>query len=135
MSLTPEASVMSGLAVAGVVYAIHSNFTPTVSDMQGLPSGNMDLDLAERQATWLSIGVVAGISLLAKDPTIFIIGSVATVGMALFSRHATWTDSASSLLRGAPGQAATSANDLTAGPQMSQTEAYHMFSGSDFVSS
>ena len=135
MALTPEASVMSGLAVAGVVYAIHSNFTPTHADIQGLPTGNKDIDNAERSATWLSIGVVSGISLLAKDPTIFIIGSAATVAMALFTRHATWTESASSLLQQAPGVSqATSGNDLAAGPQMTTTEAYQMFGHSDFVS-
>lgn len=134
MALAPEASVMSGLAVAGVVYAIHSNFTPSMADIQGLPAGNKDIDGAERAATWLSIGVVSGISLLAKDPTIFIMGSVATVAMAFFSRHATWTDSASSLTQQAPGVSqATSANDLAAGPQMSATEAYSMFGQSDFV--
>jgi hypothetical protein len=125
---------MAGLATAGVVYSIHSNFTPPTADIQGLPSGNADIDRAERSATWLSIGVVSGISLLAKDPTIFILGSVATVAMALFTRHATWTESASSLLQQAPGVSqATSANDLAAGPQMATTEATHMFAQSDFV--
>jgi hypothetical protein len=122
MALAPEASIGTGLAVCGVVYAIHSNFTPSIADMQGLPAGNVDVDAAERKATWLSAGVVAGISLLAKDPTIFVLGSVATVALAFFSRHATWTDSKSGPAVGNPGQSATSANDLTTGPQMTTTD-------------
>jgi hypothetical protein len=136
MSLKPEASIGVGLAVCAVVFAIHSNFTPSVADMKGLPSGTKDVDNAERNATFLSAGVVAGISLLAKDPTIFVIGSGATIALAWFSRHATWTDSATGLINPGPGQTgATSANDTATGPSMSDTEAYTMYATSDFVSS
>jgi hypothetical protein len=134
--LKPEASIGTGLAVAAIVYAIHSNFTPTVADMQGLPAGNVDVDAAERKATWLSAGVVAGVSLLAKDPTIFVMGSVATIGLAWFSRHATWTDSKTgpnvSAGVGSSGVSPTAAS--TSGPQMTTAD-YTMFAGSEFVSS
>lgn len=136
MALKPEASVMSGLAVAGVVYAIHSNFTPSMADMQGLPAGNKDVDKSERQATWLSVGIVSGISLLAKDPTIFVIGSAATLAMAFLTRHAVWTEPVSQLTGAGAGQSqATSANDTATGPAMSDTQAYVMYGQSDFVSS
>lgn len=117
MSLKPEASIATSLAVCGVVYAIHSNLTPPVADMQALPVGNADVDDAERKATWLSAGVVCGISLIAKDPAIFIIGATATVALAFFSRHAVWTESKSS----SAGPAAT-ANTVTA-DTLSQTPA------------
>lgn len=117
MALKPEASIGTGLAVCGVVYAIHSNLTPPVADMQALPAGNADVDDAERKATWLSAGVVCGISLIAKDPTIFIIGSVATVALAFFARHAVWTESKST----AGGPAAV-ANTVSA-DSLSQTPA------------
>lgn len=133
MALKPEASIMSGLAVAGVVFAVHSNFTPTQADMQGLPAGTKDVDQAERKATWVSVGIVSGISLLAKDPTIFVIGSAATVAMAFFSRHAIWTETKTGLLNAGPGQSAVSGNDLAAGPQMT-TQDVHMFaSASQFT--
>src|ERR1700750_3081564 len=92
---TPEASIGTGLAVCGLVYAIHANATPSLADMQGLPAGTADVDAAERKATWLSAGTVAAISLIAKDPTVFVLGSAATVALAFLSRHATWTDSKS----------------------------------------
>lgn len=126
MALKPEASIMSGLAVAAVVFAVHSNATPSLADMQGLPTGTKDVDQSERKATWMSAGIVAGISLLAKDPTIFVIGSIATVAMAFTSRHALWTDTKTGLLNAGPGQSAPSANDLATGPQMT-TQDVHMF--------
>jgi hypothetical protein len=134
MALRPEASIGTGLAVCAVVYAIHSNFTPTMADMQALPAGNADTDAAERKATWLSAGVVAGVSLLAKDPTIFVLGSAATIALAWFSRHATWTESKATPIAAGPGVSVTSANDLATGPQMTTAD-YQMFAGSEFVSS
>jgi hypothetical protein len=127
VSLKPEVSIGTGLAVSAIVYAIHSNFTPSMADMQGLPAGNADVDAAERKATWLSAGVVAGVSLLAKDPTIFVIGSAATIALAFFSRHATWTESKTGAAVGQPGQSAVSGNDLATGPQMTTAD-YTMFS-------
>lgn len=132
--LKPEASVGVGLGVVGVVWAIHSNFTPSLADMQGLPAGNADTDAAERKATWISAGVVSVISLLAKDPTIFVLGAGATIAMAWMSRHATWTDSKAGPAIGAPGQSLVSANDMTTGPQMTTTD-YSMFGQNQFVTS
>lgn len=136
-NLKPEGSIAGGVAVAAVVFAIHSTFTPSMADMQGLPSGNADVDKSERRATYLSAGVVAGISLVAKDPTIFVFGAGAAIAMALITRHSVWTDSASGMVNAAPGQSAVSANDTATGPQMGDTQAYQAYSnpGSEFVSS
>lgn len=133
--LKPSEAVGTGLAVCGIVYAIHANFTPTVADMKGLPAGNTDVDMSERKATWLSVGVVSAVSLLTKDPTVFVLGSAATIALAWFSRHATWTESAAGPAIGVPGQSPVSANDLVTGPQMT-TKDYSMFaSQSEFVTS
>lgn len=135
MPLKPDAAIMGGLATAGVVYSIHTAFHPPVADIQGLPAGNQDIDNAERKATWLSIGVVSGISLLAKDPTIFVIGSAATIAMAFMTRHATWTETKTGMLNlGAERKSAVSANDLSEAPQMTTAD-YQMFGQSEFVSS
>lgn len=136
MALKPEGSVLGGLAVAGVVYSVHAVMHPTVADIQGLPAGNKDVDDAEKKATWLSVGIVSGVSLLARDPGIFIIGSAATVAMAFLARHATWTESKSAMMNlGQKATSAVSANDLSEGPQMT-TQDYQMFAAqSEFVSS
>lgn len=132
--LKPEASIGTALAVSAVVYAIHSNFTPSMADMQSLPAGNADTDAAERKATWLSAGVVAGVSLIARDPTIFVLGSAVTIALAWFSRHATWTESKAGPTIGNSAQSAVSPNDTAAGPQMTTAD-YNMFGQSQFVSS
>lgn len=92
MALKPEASLMVSLATAAVVYAVYSNATPSVADVRSLDPGNRDVQKSERMATWTAAGVVAGISLLAKDATIFVIGGAMTVAMAWATRHADTVD-------------------------------------------
>lgn len=131
MSILPrEYSLMGGLAVGAVVFAIHSNFTPTTADIQALPAGTPDIESAERKATWLAAGVVAGISLLAKDPTIFVIGSVATIAMAFSTRHANWTESVGGKFLSPSEQ--SQAGSANTGPVVAETEPYEMFESSQF---
>lgn len=136
MALSPPASIGTGLAVAGIVLAIHAQATPTHADMQGLPAGNADVDATERRATWLSIGIVSGVSLLAADPTVFVLGSIMTVALAFATRHAVWTDAAGGMLAQGPGQSVPGVAANVA-PEMTETQAYTMFTNaqSDFVSS
>jgi hypothetical protein len=125
MALPKEYSLMGGLAVGAVVFAVHTNFTPTQADIQAMPAGLPDIDAAERKATWISAGVVAGISLLAKDPTIFVIGAAVTVAMAFTTRHANYVE-------GAMGKVLTPSEQVQAGsansgPAPVEVETYEMF--------
>lgn len=87
MALQPSQSVGIGLATAGLVLAIHSQATPSMADIRvGAPNDDQ-IDRSERAASWMSVGIVSAISLLTKDPTIFIIGGAATVAMAWWTRH------------------------------------------------
>lgn len=88
MALKPDASLMAGLAVAGVVYGVYSNALPSVADVRAAQPNNADISAAERSATWISLAVVSGVSLIAKDPTIFILGGSMVVALAWWHRHA-----------------------------------------------
>lgn len=87
MALQPSASVGIGLATAGLVLAIHSQATPSMADIRVGNPNDDHIDRSERAATWASVGVVSAISLLTKDPTIFIIGGATAVAMAWWTRH------------------------------------------------
>lgn len=86
--LKPEISVPAGVATSMVVYSIFQQGTPSIADIRSLPPGNADVHRSERQASWISAGVVGAISLVAKDPVILWFGSIAIVGMAWWTRHA-----------------------------------------------
>lgn len=134
MGLKPEASVLGGLAVAALVFGIHQQATPTQADIQALPQGTPDIDSAERKATWISVVTVSGISLLARDPGIFIIGSGATIAMALWTRHSNWSESI--MGRYLSPSEAMQAGTANTGPAPVETEPYSMFDSSNgFVES
>lgn len=130
MALKPEASILGGLAVAALVFGIHQQATPSQADIQALPAGTPDIDSSEKTATWLSVIAVSGVSLLARDPGIFILGSAATVGMALWTRKSNWAESIGGrFLSPAEEQAA---GTQATGPAPAETVPYEMFAGSDF---
>lgn len=87
MALQPSASLGVGLATAGLVFAIHSQATPSIADIRVGQPNDDNIDRAERAATWTSVALVSAISLVAKDPAIFIIGGSAAVVMAWWTRH------------------------------------------------
>lgn len=131
MALKPEFSVMGGLAVGAMVFAIHTQATPNMADIQALPAGTPDIDAAERKATIMSAGIVAGVSLIAGDPTIFVIGSAITIGMALWTRHANFMESIGGKYLTQPEAAA--AGTETTGPAPMETAPYQPFQASEFA--
>lgn len=91
-TLKPEVSLGVGLATAAIVGAVYFNATPTLAEVRVGRPGDDDLDAARKVAAWTSGGVVAAISLLAKDPTVFILGAGMTVALDWWYRHANNVD-------------------------------------------
>ncbi len=88
MALKPEISLTVGLATGAVVFGVYTNMLPTVADTRANDVNNPDLASSEKAAAWTSAAIVSGISLIAKDATIFIVGGAITVAMAWFYKHA-----------------------------------------------
>lgn len=87
----PEISLGLSLATATVVYAIYQRM-PNAADVRVNKPGDEHLDAIRKQNAWLAAGTVAGISLLAKDATIFIVGGVTVVALDWMTRVNTWTN-------------------------------------------
>lgn len=87
IGLKPEVSIPVALSVAAVVYGIYSNATPTIADIRSARPNDQTLDSSRKFATWTAAAVVAGVSLIAKDPTIFILGGSMVVVMDWATRH------------------------------------------------
>jgi hypothetical protein len=86
--LKPEISIPAALALGVAVYGIFQVNLPSVTEVRAADLQNKDVESAERAATWESAGLVATISLIAKDPTIFLVGGLITIGLAWKYRHA-----------------------------------------------
>lgn len=90
--LKPDQSVIAGLATAAVAYAAYQNDLPTLAECRTSDAGDPDLDSAERSATIKAAGLVGLVSLLTKDPTIFMIGGAVVIALAWSHRHANYID-------------------------------------------
>lgn len=116
--LSVEASIGTGLAVGALVYTIYNRQLPTAADQRVIEQGDDDAEAARKQAMWTSVAVVSGISLIARDPTVFIIGGAMTVGIDWVSRANIWTNPFT-------GTAADlSRDDMALPTQMAEDDAY-----------
>lgn len=85
--LSKEGSILGAAAIGTAVYGIYQLALPTIADTRAAPSHDANLYASERAASWATAGLVAGISILAKDPTIFTVGGIMVIGMAWWHRH------------------------------------------------
>lgn len=88
MSMKPEVSIGMGLAVGAMVGLIYTHAMPSLIDHR---VGDPEDDIArkaERTAAITSAIVVTGTALIAKDPTVFVIGGSILIGFSLWHKHA-----------------------------------------------
>jgi 4-amino-4-deoxy-L-arabinose transferase-like glycosyltransferase len=85
--LKPEVSLPLALATGVVVWAVYQHAMPSVLDHRVGDKDDAQAATAERQATWMAAGIVAGMSLLAKDPTVFVVGGSFVVALSFWHRY------------------------------------------------
>ena len=88
MALKPEISVPAALALGVAVYGIFQINLPSITEVRAADMDNAHVMAAERAATWESAGLVATLSLIAKDPTLFLVGGAITIALSWKYRHA-----------------------------------------------
>lgn len=88
MGLKPDVSLTVACAVGAVVWGIYTNALPTLPDVRVGKPNDTDVDGSRKAAAWTAAGTVAGISLIAKDPTIFIVGGGMVIAADWWYRHA-----------------------------------------------
>lgn len=96
--LKQEDALLTGLGVAAVVGAIYAVHAPTVAAVRASAPNNMHAEAVRKGATWTAAIVVVGSSLLAKDPTVFVIGGVVVIALDFAHRFANNTDNQSGQL-------------------------------------
>src|SRR5690349_21027459 len=94
ISLKPSEEVQVAALSAAVVYGIFQLDAPNLSDVKATKAGNTNVHGSVKTAAWTSAVAVAGIALLAKSPTIFVVGSVMTVVESWKYYHANVTNPA-----------------------------------------
>ena len=88
MSLKPEMSLGASLAVMFLDYGIYQINLPGTADVKAANPHNQTIDSSRKAATWTAVSASAALSLLAKDPNIFIFGAGFAVVLDWYYRHA-----------------------------------------------
>lgn len=105
MTLKAEVSIPIALTTATVVYGVYSASLPSVAESRTSDVNDDDLRAAENVASWTAAAVIAGVSLLTRDPLPFILGGTMLVGMAWIHRHARMVDPSTGRVQlGAPSR-------------------------------
>jgi hypothetical protein len=86
--LSPENSMVAGIAVIGLVIANYNLHNGSIAAVQATDAWHPALGTSNKKSGYSSLVLVAGISLLAKDPNIFILGMAAIVAMHSSMIHA-----------------------------------------------
>lgn len=92
MPRKPEISLGLGLATATLVWSLYNHGLPGQADIRVGEVGNETIETVRKQNTWLAAGAVAGISLLAKDPTVFIMGGAMVIALDWLTRINNFTN-------------------------------------------
>ena len=86
--LKPEGSLAAGVATMAVVYTVYTSSVPPMAVVHATGANDDNVEAGRKKAIITSAAVVGGISLIAKDPVIFILGSFTAVGLDFMVRHA-----------------------------------------------
>lgn len=88
MALKPEMSLGVAAATGILVYGIFNVELPSTADVHAAPPYNSHISGSVTVAGWSSAAAVAGISLLAKDPTVFVVGGALAAFLTWRYKHA-----------------------------------------------
>jgi len=88
MPLKPELSFGASMAVMALDYGVYQLNMPKTADIKSSSPWNQAISGSLRAADWTAIGISAALSLLAKDPNIFIFGAGFAVALHWFYSHA-----------------------------------------------
>ena len=86
--LKPENSIIAGMATVALVVAVYNLHNGSAASASNTPAWSTDLTSSTKKAGYISLIMVGGISLVAKDANVFILGCAAIVAMHSTYIHA-----------------------------------------------
>lgn len=87
-NLGVENSIVVAMASAVAVISVYNQTVGPVADVHATSANDVNLSMSVKKAGWLSILLVTGIALLAKDANIVILGGSAIILEEVCYRHA-----------------------------------------------
>lgn len=90
MGSKAEISLPLALATATVVYTVHGRGLPPTIDLRATESGDEMAETMRKRNTWMAAATVGAISLIAKDPVIFVVGGAMVIALDWMTRADIW---------------------------------------------
>lgn len=85
--LTPETSVLVGALIAIGVVGIETGAVPNLTDLGAAQQHDETVESARRKAAIQATVLVVGVSLVARDLGVYVIGGLVLVGMDYLVKH------------------------------------------------
>lgn len=82
-----DSATTVGLATAAGVYLIYNGALPTLTDVREASPDDESVERSRRHAAWLSVALIGGVFLLARDVNSYIISGIALVGVDYLYKH------------------------------------------------
>lgn len=95
----PEGSVMSGIAVAGTVYAVYSMSVGPVASVAMTEPNHPSLESSRKKAGYLSFILVSALTLITRDGNVGVLGYASIIGMEVAYRHGIMADPVSGIMQ------------------------------------
>jgi hypothetical protein len=87
-----KAAVGVGLATMGLVYYTYDQALPPLTDVRTADRNDRNGLAAEKAARWTGAGLVALMTFITRDATVFIMGGSSVILMSWLHRHALMVD-------------------------------------------
>jgi hypothetical protein len=117
--LSGENSIIASLSTVALVMGIYAMKVGPISDVHATDVMDGNMAASVKKAGIEAVAVVAGVTLLAKDPNIAILGGATIIAEELFYRHALMADPANGQINVAPSAyqpAGSGGSNVTAMP-------------------
>lgn len=111
-------SLILAAAVGAMVVGTYQVATPGIANVRVSETNDPDLAKSERGAAWMSAAIVAGVSLIAREPLVFILGSGMIMGLSWWHRHANNVNPQMEAMKRRNGAAHTDTVPLPAAPDL-----------------
>lgn len=85
--LTPDTSVLVGLANASLVLAIYNQALPKAAAVRTADPHDTDIEAARKGAAWTSAGALGFMFLLTRDRNSLLIGGLVLAGVDMLVKH------------------------------------------------
>lgn len=130
--LKPEGSIASGIATAGLVYAIYSMDMGPVSQVQMTEANHPALESSRKKAGYTAFIAVAALTLLTRDGNVGTLGFISIVAMEVHYRHAIMSDPVSGIMQAVSPDKYIPASEIPTATQGQPAAAYAADGGYGF---